>query len=504
MKTLTPPPDRSEELRRQLDRAKQTLSVKDEAISKLGQEISKLEQENKQLGQENKRLRKEIAELHLNSTNSSKPPSSDGLAGPQRKRCRNRKNPSKRKPGGQPGHPGHYRKPVEAHQVSEHVTVVPERCGGCGGVFSEQTRRDRRIGEPWKHQVLELPPIEPYVIEYECVNVHCPDCDRQTRADPPGQFATHTGPRLTAFIAHLTVVCRMPRRMVRQMLEETMGIRISVGCTQSSWEQVSEAVKEPCEELGRQLPREPVLNSDETGWRQNGGKRWIWALVAHRFTFYLVAKSRSAGVLELLLGAMFPGILCSDRYSGYLKYHKGKAQFCWAHLKRNILAILEQADGDWKPKRFARDALTLQARLFRLWWKFRGGKIDRAQLIRRSLPIRRGFLELARIWWECENRKVHNLANAFGEHLEKLFCFIDESGVEPTNNEAERALRRAVVCRKISFGNRSDTGAIATGRLLTVAQTCAQQRRPTLAYLTEAVQRYRLNQKAPSLLGPTH
>ena len=85
-----------------------------------------------------------------------------------------------------------------------------------------------------------------------------------------------------------------------------------------------------------------------------------------------------------------------------------------------------------------------------------------------------------------------------------LFCFIDESGVEPTNNDAERALRRAVICRKISFGNRSDTGAIATGRLLTVAQTCAQQRRPTLAYLTEAVQRYRLNQKAPSLLrrGP--
>ena len=112
--------------------------------------------------------------------------------------------------------------------------MVPERCSGCGGVFSEQTKRDRRIGEPWKHQVLELPPIEPYVIEYECVNVHCPDCDHQTRADPPGQFATHTGPRLTAFIAHLTVVCRMPRRMVRRMLEETMGIRISVGCSACS------------------------------------------------------------------------------------------------------------------------------------------------------------------------------------------------------------------------------------------------------------------------------
>ena len=250
-KPVTPPPDRSEELRRQLERVKQTLEIKDEKISKLEQEI--------------KRLKKEIAELQLNSTNSSKPPSSDGLAGPQRKRCRNRKNPSKRKPGGQPGHPGHFRTPVDAQRVSERVTVVPDRCNGCGGVFSEQTKRDRRIGEPRKHQVLELPPIEPYVIEYECVNLHCPDCGYQTRGDLPEQYGTHTGPRLTAFIAHLTVVCRMPRRMVRQMLEETMGIRISVGCTQSSWEQVSEAVKEPCEELGRQLPREPVLNVDETG-----------------------------------------------------------------------------------------------------------------------------------------------------------------------------------------------------------------------------------------------
>ena len=79
---------------------------------------------------------------------------------------------------------------------------------------------------------------------------------------------------------------------------------------------------------------------------------------------------------------------------------------------------------------------------------------------------------------------VANLANAIGEHSEHLFCSLDEEGVEPTNNSAERALRTAVQWRKGSFGNRSDAGAVATARLLTVSQTCARQNRDPLAYLT--------------------
>ncbi len=103
--------------------------------------------------------------------------------------------------------------------------------------------------------------------------------------------------------------------------------------------------------------------------------------------FYTVAAHRSAEVLVSLLGVVFRGILCSDRLPVYLKYHAGKMQSCWAHLKRTLQGILEHPQSQ-EAEPFAREALAQYARLFRLWWKFRTGQIDRQQLIDRSLRIR--------------------------------------------------------------------------------------------------------------------
>ena len=132
---------------------------------------------------------------------------------------------------------------------------------------------------------------------------------------------------LTALIAYLTVVCRMPRRVVQELLEQVLGIPLSLGSIQNSWEEASEAVAEPCTELEKQLSNEPVINSDETGYRTSGEKRWLWALVAPDFVFYKIALTRGAEVLVQLLGEVFAGILCSDRCPTYLKYHKGEGQF---------------------------------------------------------------------------------------------------------------------------------------------------------------------------------
>ena len=488
-----------ERLRRELDKAGKRISRQQELI---GKHLVQIAEQRKQIGQ----LEKELSGWRRNSTNSSKPPSSDGLAGPQRARCRKPASKSetkrKRNPGGQPGHPGHHRKLVEPSRVSETVVVLPEQCSGCGTPFTEQALSDNRVGEPYRHQVVELPPIQAHIIEYQCCQVKCPRCKQATRAVLPDEFRPQTGPRLTALIAYLTVACRMPRRVSERLLEQAMGISISLGSIQSCWEQASAAVAAPYAELEQKLASEPVLNADETGWRLNGAKRWIWVFVAHAFTFYVVAASRGAEVLETLLGAAFSGILCSDRLATYLSYHKGKAQLCWAHLKRNLLAILDQ-EGDWRTQRFARDALAQYAKLFRLWWKFRDGKIDRTQLIQRSFRIRRAFLNLALRWWDCENRQVANMANAIGQNFDKLFCFIDEPGVDPTNNSSERKLRIAVQWRKTSFGNRSVTGAVATARLLTISQTCAQQNRPVLDYLCEALRCHRRGLPAPSLY-PSH
>jgi transposase len=350
--------------------------------------------------------------------------------------------------------------------------------------------------------VTEVPPIKAYTTEYQFPDVVCEHCGKTTHMPQPAELAGHFGPQLTALIAYWTVVCRLPRRLVEAMLADVFGIEISLGSTQKAWEEVSQAVEQPVAQLQKQLPQQAVLNVDETGWRTNGEKRWLWALVASQFVFYTVAAHRNTDVLVSLLGAVFRGILCSDRYPVYLSYHSGKMQLCWAHLKRALQAILDQSQS-LEGKRFARDALAQYARLFRLWWKFRAGLMDRPQLIQRSKRIKSKFRALAIAYWDSCDRDVANLANALGEHFERLFTFLEEPGVEPTNNSVERALRTAVQWRKIIFGNRSPQGELAIARLLTVTQTCRMQGRHVLDYLTAAVVCRRRRTPAPNLLSPT-
>ncbi len=271
-------------------------------------------------------LERQLAAYKKNSTNSSKPPSSDGLAGKQRPRGRQRK--SRRKPGGQPGHPGRQRELGPPDRVNEPQVVLPAQCGHCGGSLPRQAEKARTEGEPRRHQVTELPPVQAHITEYQCPSVVCGCCGKTTRAPLPAEVRGQFGPQLTALVAYLTVVCRLPRRLVEAMLADVLGIEISLGSTQKAWEEVSQAVEQPCQELQEQLPWEAVLNVDETGWRTNGDKRWLWALVASQFVFYVVAANRSAEVLVGLLGAVFRGILCNDRFGACLKYHAGKMQLC--------------------------------------------------------------------------------------------------------------------------------------------------------------------------------
>jgi hypothetical protein len=486
-----------------------------------------LRHENERLQRENEELRRKVAEREKqiadaekqigdlerqlalrkrNSTNSSKPPSSDGLAGEPR--TRGRKHKSKRKPGGQPGHPGHHRELAPTAEVSAVEVLLPKQCGHCGRSLPQKPGPVTMQGEPRRHQVTEVPPVKAHITEYQLPDVVCGHCGRTTQALLPEEIRGNFGPQLTALIAYWTVVCRLPRRLVEAMLADALGIEVSLGSTQKAWEEVSQAVKEPVQQLQEQLPREAVLNVDETGWRTNGDKRWIWGLVAQQFVFYVVASTRGAEVLITLLGTVFRGILCCDRWVVYLTYHSGRMQLCWAHLKRNILGIADCARSP-SAQQFCRDALAIVARLFRLWYRFRGNlrdrrgnpqPLDRRQLVLKSIPLQKKLFALAEAHLEDADREVRNMAKALFVHCGRLFTFLEQEGVEPTNNVAERILRTAVQWRKISFGNRSRNGEIATARLLTVAQTCKRQQRHVLGYLTDAVRCHRRHVPAPSLL----
>ena len=474
------------------------------------EEIERLQQENDRLRQENANQKKRIADLERqlalrqqNSTTTSKPPSSDGLAGRQRDRGRRRR--SRRKPGGQPGHPGHWRSLVPAARVNAFVDLVPDACRVCRRRL--HPRDD--VGDPRRHQVTELPPIAAHITEYRCHRRRCAGCGMMTQAPLPDEIAGQFGPQLTALIAYLTVVCRLPRLVVQRLLEGALQISISQGSTQHAWEEASVAVAAPYEELQRALPAQAVLNADETGHRTNAVKRWLWTLVAPTFVFYTIATSRGSDVLRRLLGATFDGVLGSDRLPTYTTYASGQRQFCWSHFTRNLLSAQELAKTP-TAKGFCRDALALQRRLFRLWHRYRGdphargAPITRDQLIAKALPIEKQFFALAEGHVNHANNDVGNLARALFVHHHDFFTFVHENGVEPTNNAAERALRTAVQWRKIMFGNRSDDGERAVERLLTVTRTCQLQQLSTLVYLTAAITAHRRGHAVASLLRRPH
>ena len=472
----------------------------------LKQEVERLRRElverDRQLAEHVKRIKDlehQLALRQQNSTTTSKPPSSDGLAGKQRMRGRRQK--SRRTRGGQPGHAGHWRRLVPVDCVNAMVDVQPRQCRQCAHALHPGDER----GEPRRHQVTELPPIEAHVTEYRCHRRVCPACGATTLAPVPDEVIGQFGPQLTALIAYLTVVCRMPRLVVQRFLEGALQIPISLGSTQAAWEEASAAVAVSYAELEAALPREPVLNADETGHRTNGDKRWLWAFVAHTFVVYRIAVSRGSDVLTTVLGETFAGVLGSDRLPSYFKYVVGQRQLCWAHLTRNLLSALDVATTP-SAKRFCREALVLQRRLFRLWHRYRGdptargAPLTRQELIVKALPIEKALFRLGERYLDAAHADVRNLAYALFVHNQHFFTFVHEAGVEPTNNAAERALRPAVQWRKIMFGTRSAEGERAVERLLTVTRTCHVQQRNALVYLTAAIAAHRRCHPVASLL----
>lgn len=481
-----------ERLKQEVDRLRRQLAERDRQLAEQAKRIAEAE---KQIAD----LERQLAVRQQNSTMTSKPPSSDGLAGRQRER--GRRTRSRRKPGGQPGHPGHSRPLVPAERVNTTVDLVPETCRHCRHAL----RADQLADEPRRHQVTELPPIEAHITEYRCHRIVCPACGKTTPASLPDEVEGQFGPQLTALIAYLTVVCRVPRLVVQRLLAGALQIPISLGSTQNAWEEASAAVAAPYQELQAALPAQAVLNADETGHRTNAAKRWLWTLVAPTFVFYTIATSRGSDVLRRLLGATFDGTLSSDRLLTYTTYAAAQRQFCWAHLTRNVLSAQDLAQTA-AAKRFCREALALQRRLFRLWYRFRGdprargSPITRQQLIEKALPLEKAFFALGDRYVNTPTDEVRNLARALVLHNQHLFTFVHEDGVEPTNNAAERALRTAVQWRKIMFGNRSDAGERAVERLLTVTRTCQLQQLNALVYLTAAIRCYRRRQAVASLL----
>jgi transposase len=424
------------------------------------------------------RLERRIAELeeklNRNSTNSSKPPSTD----PPSVKRKPPVPPSGKRRGGQPGHKRHLRELVPTEQVRETFDVKPENCRRCGHLL------EGTDPEPRRHQVAELPPIQPVIDEYRLHRLRCPRCGVATRADlPEGVPSGAFGPRLRAVLSILAGAYRIGKRGIKQLASDLFGLSISLGMIAKLERQCATDLEGPVAELYKEVLSTPSAHIDETSWREGGKRAWLWAVTCVTATVFRIARSRGSDVAKGLLGEAPTPVVVSDRFPSYNWIET--RQYCWAHLRRDFQAMIDRGG---EAAEVGCRLLGHSDRLFRWWHRVRDGTMARSTLKGYTDPLRWGFRRDLQAGAACRCAKTAATCRELLESEENLWTFLQVEGVEPTNNAAERALRHAVLYRKTSGGTDSERGSKFVERVLSVVATCRQRGGDTLDYLTRCYQ----------------
>jgi len=422
------------------------------------------------------------------SRTSSKPPSSD----PPSAAPRPARRPSGRRTGGQPGHEGHGRALRPAAQVDQIVDARPGACGECGAALAGDD------AQPARHQVAELPRVAPEVTEYRQHTLTCGRCGARTTAPWPREMPRGGfGPRAQATVAYLTGRQGISQRDAQELLGALFHLDLGLGSIAALERQVSAAVAGPATEALAFVQAQDVANVDETGWTEGTQRRWLWVAVTALVSVFLVRATRGSQGAKDLLGPTYGGVVGSDRWSGYTWLDPTRRQLCWAHLLRDFAAFVERGGAS---ARLGRALLAAAEEMFGLWSRARDGTLSRAAFQREMGPLQARIGRLLRMGTRRRHAQTrHTCANILKVEA-ALWTFVATEGVEPTNNAAERALRRAVLWRRRSFGTQSAEGSAFVAHLLTVVTTLRQQERDVLDYLTNACAAVVTGAPSPSLL----
>jgi transposase len=455
-----------------------------------------------QVKQLSERLATVEEKLNQNSSNSSRPPSSDGFG------TGATTAPQRRNSTGQQHRPRQVRRLIAVEQCDQVHEAKPEYCPECGERLSGED------SHPHRHQVWELPPIQPLVLEYRWHELQCAACGTKTRAPlPSGVSASGHGERLTAVVGLLSGVYRQSHAQVQCLMQEVFGVTVSYGGVNRLRCEMSEAIRPMVEQAQADVCQQPLLYSDETSFPQGnrdghnptGRKGWLWGLVTPLVSWFEVVLSRSQATAKQLIGETFEGIVSSDRYGAYGWIAVPRRQVCWAHLKRDLTAIAQRSGVS---PAIGEALLRRQQRLFRWWHRVRDGNLSREMFAQMAGHLRAGFkaeLEVAARLpiGNGEKTPLAKTVRTCRKLLQveaALWTFVYIPKVEPTNNAAERALRPAVIWRRTSFGSQSEAGSQFVARMLTVSTSLKAQNRPVLEVLSQACRAARLGQEPPSLL----
>lgn len=430
----------------------------------------------------------EIARLKRDSRTSSKPPSSDIVKPPPPPAAsdgRAKAGGRKRKSGGQPGHLKHTRTPFAAEQID---VAYEYDWADAGDAWQP-------LNEFYILQQVELRENPLIVTEHRFRRYRHRVSGKITTAPVPEDLRRQglIGPRLRATTAWLKGQGHMAYRPMQAFYRDVLGLNLSTGQLAKIVKQCGAALAEPYADLRAKLPHEPVTNVDETGHPQHGQggnvRGWLWCAVGEGLTVFKIAASRGAQVLDELLGPAYRGIVGSDFFSAYRKFvGEGEAQaaYCWAHLIRDIRYLTTL--GDKVIVNWATKLLDEAKKLFKAYHT--QGK--RAQHHARDAILQRARRPPPR-------PQARTLADRIKTHAAAYFRFLDDPRVEPTNNKAERALRHAVIDRRITQGTRGETGSRWLERFWSTRETCRQRDRPLFDYLVQAITHHTAGQPAPPL-----
>jgi transposase len=454
----------------QLDDAQALLAQQQEQIRQLQEQVAAAE-----------------AKLNTDSSNSSLPPSSDRFH--SKRRPPPAPGQPRKKRGGQPGHPRHQRLLVPVDQVQQTISCVPIACRRCGRALSGCDPY------PLRHQVAELPIVQPDIVEYQLHRLTCSGCHTKTCGTLPPEVKGQFGPRLEATLALLAGRNRLGLRPVVSLAADLWGLKLSPGMVSKLRRQTAEALLLPTFEVALYV-RTQNVNIDETPWREGKEKGYLWAVVAPLASLFRIAYGRTRQIAEGLLGKTYQGVATCDRLKSY--WWIKRLQWCWAHLRRDFQAMIDRGN---QGQAVGEGLLEQSNRLFHWWHQVKQGKLSRTDFQAASKPIRLAVRQLLRRGKVCGCSKTAGTCKELLAHQERLWTFVDVTGVEPTNNTGERAERQGVLWRKTSGGTDSRQGSQFVERVLTVVHTCKQQGKNVLDYLVGCVQAWRHRRAPPSLLA---